>query len=207
MGTFVITVAQEKGGVGKTTLATQLASAFHCLSYHVAIIDVDPQQSMTRWHELRQKLDIHNPILLKGSAWQADSLIKKATPDHDIVLVDCPPRADAKVSVAFRASDIILLPCQPAAADVWALDDTLNFIESHMDKVKIVMNRVPPRSKKSKLIIDALTKRHLPLCHHYLGNRTAFGDSMSEGLGVAEGRSCPAQDEIYQLAKELLRVA
>lgn len=200
----VITVAQQKGGVGKTTLVVQLAVAFAQMGMRTMVVDVDPQGSLTKWQKLRQDKGSDNPSLLSGSAWQADSMIKKSK-DYDVVLVDCPPRADAKIAVALRASDLILLPCQPAAPDIWALDDTLGLTALHLSKLRVVLNRVPPRSSKAEQMIKELEERNLPISEVGLGNRAAFADSLAEGSGVAEApRNSRAREEIRALANELL---
>ncbi len=200
----VITVAQQKGGVGKTTLVVQLAVAFAQMGKRTMVVDVDPQGSLTRWQKLRADAGQDNPSILSGSAWQADQMIKKSM-NHDLVLVDCPPRADAKIAVALRASDLIVLPCQPAATDIWALDDTLGLTGLQRSKVRVLLNRVPPRSNKAEQMIKDLEERQLPICNTRLGNRAAFADSLAEGSGVAEApRNSRAREEIRALAKELL---
>jgi ATPases involved in chromosome partitioning len=201
----VITVAQQKGGVGKTTLVVQLAVAFAQMGMRTMVVDVDPQGSLTKWQKLRQDKGRDNPSLLSGSAWQADSMIKKSK-DYDVVLVGLAHRrADAKIAVALRASDLILLPCQPAAPDIWALDDTLGLTALHLSKLRVVLNRVPPRSSKAEQMIKELEERNLPISEVGLGNRAAFADSLAEGSGVAEApRNSRAREEIRALANELL---
>ncbi len=111
----VITIAQQKGGVGKTTLTAQLAIAACIIhpAYKVAVIDLDPQGSLTRWYALRELDRKQRLNCLNGSAWQADSLIREGKRSADLVIVDCPPRADAKIAVALRSTHLTLLPCQP----------------------------------------------------------------------------------------------
>ena len=113
-----ITFAQQKGGAGKTTVLAHLAAAWAEAGRTVAIMDLDPQQSLTRWAKLRADQGI---TLLDSKDYRAGGDIKAARRTHDVVLVDCPGAASSLLENAMRESDLVLAPCQPSVMDVWAL--------------------------------------------------------------------------------------
>ena len=113
----IITFAQQKGGAGKTTVLAHLAAAWAEAGKRVALIDLDPQRSLTRWAGLRAdpRLD-----LIESRDYRAGADMKSAARNHDFVLVDCPGAASNLLDAAVRESDLVIAPCQPSVMDVWA---------------------------------------------------------------------------------------
>src|SRR5581483_5854923 len=97
----VITVAQQKGGTGKTTLAANLAAAL-APSLRVALLDIDPQKSLTRWHAIRTARDAAAPALTFSdvSGWRLATELDRLRRAHDLVLVDSPPQIDTDARLA-----------------------------------------------------------------------------------------------------------
>ena len=122
----VITVAQQKGGTGKTTLAANIAAAF-APSRRVALLDIDPQKSLGRWHGLRRaRLEQAAALAFSDiSGWRLPAELERLRRDHDVVLIDSPPQLDTDARVAVRAADLVLVPIQPSLPDVWAAEGTL----------------------------------------------------------------------------------
>ena len=101
----VITLAQQKGGAGKTTVLAHLAAAWAEAGRSVAVIDLDPQRSLTRWVGIRADPAIE---LVDSRDYRAAGDIKQAKKSHDIVLVDCPGAASSLLENAMRESDLVL---------------------------------------------------------------------------------------------------
>lgn len=205
----VIAVAQQKGGAGKTTLAAQLAVAW-AANKSVAIMDIDPQGSLSAWHGLR--VDNAKPLsdihLSSVSGWRVGTELDRLKSDYDIVLIDCPPHADTETKNAMRAAGLVVIPVQPSPMDVWATAPTAEFAAEQGTPVRLVLNRVPPRSRLVEAVQGMLKDKKLLLSKSHLGNRVAFAASMMEGMGVTESEpSSQAAEEISGLAKELLRLA
>ena len=123
MAGTIITVAQQKGGAGKTTLTAHLAVAFKDAGKSVALVDIDPQQSLSNWFRLRQELyeDAEDGMVLsRTEGWRSRSEVDKLARDFDIVMVDTPPHAETETRVAVRGAQIAVVPCQPSPMDVWA---------------------------------------------------------------------------------------
>ncbi len=105
MAGYVITVAQQKGGSGKTTVAANLATGFLRMGRSVAIVDTDPQGSLGRWFMTRlEHLDGAGPDMefATSSAWGITYETRKLAATHDVVIVDTPPKADSDLRPALR---------------------------------------------------------------------------------------------------------
>ncbi|MBO6948317.1 MAG: ParA family protein [Rhodospirillales bacterium] len=205
----IIAVAQQKGGAGKTTLAAQLAVAW-AANRSVALMDIDPQSSLTAWHRLRSDngRDVSAIHLSDVSGWRVGTELDRLRNDYDIVLIDCPPHAETETKNAMRAADLVVIPVQPSPMDVWATTPTASFAKDQGTDVRLVLNRVPPRSRLVEAVQGMLKSDDLLLTQSALGNRVAFAASMMEGLGVTESEpSSQAADEIRALAKELEKAA
>jgi len=202
---MVITVAQQKGGTGKTTLAANLAAAF-AANRRVALLDIDPQKSLGRWHALR-KARLQQAAALAfsdTSGWRLPAELDRLKRSHDIVLIDSPPHLDTDARVAVRAADIVLVPIQPSLPDVWAAEGTLQLAADERRPAHLMFNRAPPTSKLRDAIAADLATRSLPLLRSALGNRAGFAHAFAAGLGVTEAapRSTAAA-ELRALLDEL----
>ncbi|MEM6324472.1 MAG: ParA family protein, partial [Pseudomonadota bacterium] len=142
----VITVAQQKGGSGKTTIAIHLAVAFSSAGKSVALLDTDPQGSLGRWFMERHSSSDGAPGLEFGtaSAWGVTYECEKLAKSHDIVIVDTPPKIDADLRPALRIADLVLIPVTTSQMDVWALENIRELAEREDCATLVVLNRVPP---------------------------------------------------------------
>ena len=109
----VITISQQKGGSGKTTLAVHLALAF--IKYHnlkVAVIDTDPQGSLGKWYMIRTEKKVSNENLTfkTASLWGAQYESKTLKKDHDIVIIDTPPKIESDARPSIESADLVLIP-------------------------------------------------------------------------------------------------
>ncbi len=204
----VITIAQHKGGAGKTTLTSQLAAGLSNSGHKVITLDVDPQGSLTQWQATRNEtLGRKNKIAhLQLQGWKVMRELPRLIQEFDYVLIDTPPHAESETSIAIRQADLVLLPIQPSPLDIWASGPTLKLVMEEKRPILIVLNRVPPRAKMNNVIIERLNNMNINVSHQTLGNRVAYSGSIMEGLGVVE--SDPrgtAADEIRKLIAEIGR--
>jgi chromosome partitioning protein len=203
----VITIAQQKGGAGKTSLAIHLSIALMERGKSVGLIDLDPQESMTSWFKLRRDAlgKEKNLTLRPAAGWRAQSEIDKLKRECDIVVIDSPPHAETAARLAIRAADLVVVPVQLSPMDVWASEPTLEMIAKERTKALVVMNRVPPRGKLADDLRRKLEEDELPLANTTLGNRMAFAASLMEGRGITEfAKSSAAGQEILALVEEVL---
>ncbi len=204
---FVIAVAQRKGGAGKSTLAANLAAEAAGRGARVALLDIDPQQTLTRWQGLRAARPAATPIEFDApSGWRVPGVLDRLRRSHDLVLLDTPPHAETDAKVAIRAADLVLVPLQPSPADLWAMDATLELATSERRRAALVLNRVPATGRLPQEVAAELRRRGLPLLEPVLGNRTGFVTAFAAGLGVTEhAPRSAAAEEVRALAAALER--
>ncbi|MEM6438734.1 MAG: ParA family partition ATPase [Pseudomonadota bacterium] len=177
----ILVLAQQKGGAGKTTLAVQLAHAFSARGRGVRLVDLDPQNSLTRWAELRQPSDIPCETLPE---WQASTGLKKASAKAELLIVDCPGNADILLRAALRIAHLVLVPVQPSPLDAWAAAPTLEACIKEKARHSIVLNRVPPRGGALDATRKALSEH--PILEETIGARVAFSNAFLKGRAAAE---------------------
>lgn len=202
---IVITVAQQKGGTGKTTLAANLAAAM-APSRKVALLDIDPQHSLTRWNQLRP--DTAPKLTFSDvSGWRVTGELERLKAVHDVVVIDSPPQIDTDARLAIRGATLVLIPVQPSPPDIWAAEGTLKLAASEKRKAAMVLNRVPAAGKLRETMAAQLQRDGKPLLAATIGNRTGFASAFADGLGVTEAapRSI-ASNEIRALLTELLEM-
>ena len=202
---LVITVAQQKGGTGKTTLAANIAAAL-APGVRVALLDIDPQRTLTRWHALRMARPTPAPALgfSDVAGWRLAAELDRLRRSHDVVVIDSPPQVDTDAKLAVRGADLVLIPVQPSPPDVWAAEAMLKLAASEGRPARLVLNRVPAASRLREAVRADLAARDLPTLRSELGNRTGFAMAFAAGLGIveAEPRS-PAAAEMRALLAEL----
>jgi chromosome partitioning protein len=211
MAAKVITVAQQKGGAGKTTLAAHLALAWSSGGHRVAILDIDPQGSLTQWHGLLEAArgDGGTGLTLSTVAgWRTSGEVDRLKRDHDIVLIDSPPHAATDAKIAVRSAGLVVVPVQPSPMDVWASKPTLELAQGEKVPVLFVLNRVPPRGRLADEMALALAEYGAPIARTRIGNRIALAASMAAGLSLDElAANTPAAREVASLAEEILEYA
>ena len=198
----VITVAQQKGGTGKTTLAANIAAAF-AADCRVAVLDIDPQKTLVRWIGLRGD---RPPALTFSdlSGWRLAGELDRLRDSHDMVVIDSPPRIDTDARLAIREASLVLVPVQPSPPDLWAAEGTLALATAERRPARLVRNRVPAASRLRTQIESEIAARSWPLLSTTLGNRAGFAMAFAAGLGITEAspRSVAA-NEMRALIAEL----
>ena len=206
---LVIAVAQQKGGAGKTTLTANLAASW-AAQRRVALLDIDPQRSLTRWKTVREARPGAAPLAFSDvSGWRLANELDRLRRESDIVLIDTPPQIDADARRAVRAANLVVIPVQPSMPDLWAAEGTLELARAEQRPVCLVLNRAPASSRLRTAIEQEIAARQLRLASITLGNRSAYAQAFAQGMGVTEAspRSLAAT-ELRALAnaiEELLR--
>jgi chromosome partitioning protein len=206
----IITVAQQKGGAGKTSLAAHLAVAWSQKPQRVALFDLDPQESLTTWFKVRQeKMGEGNTLaLIPTTPWRLGAEVARASREAGIIVIDSPGVIDASAKAAIRASDLVVVPLQLSPMDVWASKNMVELLTAENAAAMLVLNRVPYRARLADELILELKKGKTPIARSALGNRIAFAASLMEGKGITEWAShSVGAAEIRLLADEILRRA
>ena len=200
----IITLAAQKGGVGKTTLAVNLAVAAQAAGIRTALFDLDPQESATAWSERREaELPHVEPI----SARRLDQAIDAAEANgFALTIIDTPPAAGAEAAAAAQRADLVVIPCRPSLIDLDAIKRTAQLITSTGRAGVVVLNAAPPTA--STLLDDARTLAEatgLRVARTVLRERSAYRAAWPYGLGVIEHEpKGKAAQEVAALQKHLL---
>ena len=204
----VITISQQKGGTGKTTLAVHLAMAF--IKYHnlkVAIIDTDPQGSLGKWFMIRSERKVSNENLTfkTASLWGAQYESKTLKNDHDIVIIDTPPKIESDARPSIEAADLVLIPMAASHVDFWATGAIVEIAKKANKKILAQINRSSQRSKLIDKTKDFIKSLDLQSTDSIIGNRQIYTSSMGEGkTAVEKQRKGNAVDEIKKLSGQIL---
>ena len=204
----VITISQQKGGSGKTTLAVHLALAF--IKYHslkVAVIDTDPQGSLGKWFMIRTEKKVSNDNLTfkTVSLWGAQYESKTLKKDHDIVIIDTPPKIESDARPSIESADLVLIPVAASHVDFWATGAIVEIAKKANKKILIQINRSSQRSKLISKTNEFIKSLNLSATKTIIGNRQIFAASMGEGkTAVEKQKKSNAVEEIKQLSEQIL---
>lgn len=200
---YVITIAQQKGGAGKTTVAAHLGIALMQRGKRVVLIDIDPQGSLTAWHTIREERfgEGYTGVAFGAlSGWRVGSEISRLKNEYDAIIIDSPPHTETEAKTAIREADLVIIPVQPSPTDLWATKATVEICERERKQYRVLMNRLNPNSKLAVQIVKELKK----VLKNHLGNRVAFASALLEGRCVTEtAPTSPAAEEIKTLTKEI----
>ena len=204
----VITISQQKGGSGKTTLAVHLALAF--IKYHnlkVAVIDTDPQGSLGKWFMIRTEKKVSNDNLTfkTASLWGAQYESKTLKKDHDVVIIDTPPKIESDARPSIESADLVLIPVAASHVDFWATGAIVDIAKKANKKILIQINRSSQRSKLISKTNDFIKSLNLSSTKTIIGNRQIFAASMGEGkTAIEKQKKSNAVEEIKNLSEQIL---
>lgn len=202
----IITIAQQKGGSGKTTLAVNLATAFLAQGKSVGLLDTDPQGSLGKWFMKRIENFGEDPNLRfsTATAWGISYELRSLSDKVDVVIVDTPPKADSDLRPALRAADLVLVPLSSSHVDIWATQDVLDLADRAGKRAFIVMNRSRLGTKLGAEVMEAVKELDAEVMTASLGNRIVFAEALGNGQGAVEAKkTSPAATEVFNLIKEV----
>src|SRR5215213_5052859 len=185
MAANIITVCNQKGGSGKTTLSMQLAGALARRGNKVLVVDADPQGTATRWAATADD-DKPFPASVVGLSAATSKIhreVQKFVDDYHYVVIDCPPAADSPVpQSALLIADLALVPIIPSPLDMWAAVGIRQVIENIGDLneglvARLVINQCQPNTSLVKEALEVLPEFGIDLCRTYLHHRQVYRHS------------------------------
>jgi chromosome partitioning protein len=202
-----IAILNQKGGAGKTTIATHLARAYQLQGKDVLLIDSDPQGSARDWAAVKDD----QPVTVIGiDRPTIERDLKNIAKGRDIVVIDGAPQAADLAVSAIKAADVIIIPVQPSPYDIWATADLVDLVKSRIEitdgklKAAFVISRAIKGTKLGQEIEDALAGYGLPVLKTRITQRVIYPTSAAAGSTVMDiEQASEAAKEIESLANEI----
>ena len=204
---MIISLVNQKGGVGKTTAAINLAASLRRKNYSLIFIDADPQGSAIQWHAVEDNKAFevtHHPG--KIYRHETDELAKK----YDYVVIDAPPALGDITRSILAVTDLAVIPLSPSPLDVWSCWKTLELIKEVQQqntklKSKLLISRKIPGTRLAREAREAMGVFNTDLFDAELCQRVAYIESMTQGVSVMQyAPNSKAANEIERLSEELI---
>lgn len=207
----VIAVLNQKGGSGKTTIATHLARAFQLAGSSVVLVDSDPQGSARDWAAAREE----QPLSVIGIDRPTIERDLRSLAKTDFVVIDGAPQASDLAVSAIKAAQFVLIPVQPSPYDIWAAADLVDLVKQRIEmtdgklQAAFVVSRAIAGTKLGQEVADALAGYGLPVLASRIMQRVIYPGSAATGQtafdidndGEAAADFRTLKDELTQLLK------
>ena len=202
----IISLVTQKGGSGKSTIASSLAVAATEAGERVFIIDMDQQASLTRWYAVREdKSGIAVEAIGKGKLATALKALEKS--GITLTIIDTPGSESSAAEAAMKAADLCIIPARPNVFDLWASENTRKTLRSLRKEYAFLLNQCPPAQQSARVeqgahALQAMGGLLTPL----VAARVDYQEASRNGLGVTEwAPSGAAADEMRQLWRNIKR--
>ena len=203
----VIAILNQKGGAGKTTIATHLARALQIGGADVLLVDSDPQGSARDWSAAKEDQPV--PVVgIDRPTIERD--LKSVARAKDYVVIDGAPQAADLAVSAIKAADVVIIPVQPSPYDIWATQDLVELVKQRIDitegklKAAFVVSRAIKGTKIGAEVAEALEAYGLPVLASRITQRVSYPSSAATGTTVCDAdENSEAAKEIFALSKEI----
>jgi chromosome partitioning protein len=205
---MIISILNQKGGCGKTTLAVSIARALTRNGLKTLLVDSDSQGSAQHWHQ-RSGGELIDMTCLFMTTLEKD--IQKYVNIYDRIIIDGVPRISPITMCAITCSDKVFIPVQPSPYDIWATEELLRSVKDRIVitngklKAGFIVSRKIVGTNMGKEVEAELSKMELASLRHGTCQRVAYATSVRDGLTVLDGEyyGTEACKEIEQITQEI----
>lgn len=205
---MIISVVNQKGGVGKTTIAINIGIGMARMNYKVGFLDTDPQGTASQWQSIEGNVGFevrHHPSPVSSGDIMGAGL------DHSLLVIDTPPAIGEITMSVLKISDLAIIPLAPSVLDIWSSRTTIGMIEE-AKKVnpklegRLLVSRKIPRTRLAREGRDAIAALEMNVFETEISQRIAYIESMIAGVSVFQyAPKSDASKEIENLCQEIVQ--
>jgi chromosome partitioning protein len=206
----IVAVLNQKGGSGKTTLATNLAQASHKAGRRTLLVDTDRQASARQWAGAREEGHSSDGVPVVGlDVGPLERSVQALSRDYGWVFLDGAPNLEVLAAAAVKIANIVLIPVQPSPYDIWAAQEVVEMVKIRHEltgspRAAFVIARAIVGTQLAADVTDALAGYGLPIFRSRTYQRVLYANAAASGLGVVEAEPhSAAADEIRAILAEL----
>lgn len=178
----VLTVANRKGGAGKSTCAAHIALEAVKNGLKTIIIDLDPQQTLEKWWKLRESPD---PYMTDVSPSELNNkLLTIREKKFDLCIIDTPGDVSANATAGIKVADLVVIPTKPTSPDLGAIGRTISMVKEAGCPFVFLVTQAISKSKATMQAVSILSEFG-PVAPSVISNRVSYQNAMSAGTSAA----------------------
>ena len=209
---YIIAIASQKGGAGKSTFAVNLATLADAPGAPALLIDTDQQGSLGVWHNMRGS---PSPLVRSCTAGELEAVLHEARARGDIewAFIDGPPQADETIATIMRAATLVLIPTRPSLFDIASVPTTIAMARRVKRPFFVALNAVPAKRGLFESPVVSAARKSIrdmgaPAWRGAVAQRAVYTHALASGQAVTEfEKSGPATDEMRELWADVSQAA